>query len=99
MSEEEVLPENGNEEPVIEQPPAPTLQNLNDGYEVTFALVEAYTDGDLEVDAVFTKGDKKHTRKVNVCLDADGKYDETAMLVRLAEVRDGVANKMALGIF
>lgn len=94
MIEEETVPEDD----VIVEPPAPTLENLNNGYEVTFALVETYTEGDLEVDAVFTKGDKKHTRKVNVCLDADGKYDDTAMLVRLAEVRDGVANKMAIGV-
>lgn len=37
-------------------------------------------------------------RAVNVCFDADGKYDETETLVRISEVREGVIGKMALNL-
>lgn len=37
-------------------------------------------------------------RTVNVCFDADGKYDETETLVRISEVREGVIDKMALNL-
>jgi len=39
-----------------------------------------------------------HERSVNVCYDEDGAYDEEATTVRIQEVANGVANKMALGV-
>jgi hypothetical protein len=48
----------------------------------------------------FTCGDtdKTHERSVNVCFDADGEYDADATAVRIGEVANGVANKMACGV-
>jgi len=39
-----------------------------------------------------------HERHVNVCFDADGAYDHEATLVRVGEVGNGVANKIACGV-
>ena len=39
-----------------------------------------------------------HERNVNVCFDVDGAYDHDATLVRVGEVRDGVAHKIACGV-
>ena len=39
-----------------------------------------------------------HERSVNVCLDGDGAYDHENTLVRLSEVGNGVAHKMACGV-
>ena len=91
MSEEEKVPE----DEVTEIIPTPTLENLNAVSPVKFALVNEYKNGEATVDVEFTYDDKKYQRPVNVCIDADGEYNETATLVRISEVRDGVANKIA----
>ena len=39
-----------------------------------------------------------HERSVNVCVDAEGNYDEDATDVRIAEVAMGVENKIAVGV-
>lgn len=39
-----------------------------------------------------------HERSVNVCFDAEGNYDAEATLVRVGEVANGVANKIAVGV-
>ena len=39
-----------------------------------------------------------HERSVNVCFDGDGAYDHEATLVRVGEVANGVANKIACGV-
>ena len=55
-----------------------------------------------DVEVTFTDDsytpDKTHTRMVNVCFDADGKYDNDATLVRVGEVMAGVEHKMAVGV-
>ena len=38
-----------------------------------------------------------HERSVNVCFDAEGAYDAAATLIRVGEVGNGVANKIAVG--
>lgn len=39
-----------------------------------------------------------HERHVNVCFDAEGDYDHEATLVRVGEVGNGVAHKIACGV-
>jgi len=39
-----------------------------------------------------------HKRNVNACLDADGGYDKAATKDRVAEVAQGVAHKIDLGV-
>lgn len=39
-----------------------------------------------------------HERTVNVCFDSEGAYDHEATLVRIGEVANGVANKIAVGV-
>ena len=39
-----------------------------------------------------------HERQVNVCFDADGVYDAVATAVRIVEVGNGVAHKIAVGV-
>lgn len=53
-----------------------------------------------DIQVRFTCGDtdKTHERSVNVCFDADGEYDADATAVRIGEVANGVANKMACGV-
>ena len=91
MSETETVPQ----DEVTEVIPTPTLENLNAVSPVKFALINEYKKGEVTVDVEFTYDDKKHQRPVNVCIDADGEYNETATLIRISEVRDGVANKIA----
>lgn len=52
-----------------------------------------------DVQVRFTCGDTGcvHERSVNVCLDADGAYDADATAVRIGEVANGVAHKIACG--
>lgn len=50
------------------------------------------------VQVTFTDGTITHEREVNVCLDADGNYDDAATQVRLAEVAMGVKGKIAAGV-
>lgn len=45
----------------------------------------------------FAKDGKKYTRHVNVVLDSDGNYDDTATKARCEEVAVGVENKIAVG--
>ena len=58
--------------------------------------------GITDIKVLFTCKDKtpnvKHERMVNVVLDSDGNYDETAMKERLDQVAMGVANKVACGV-
>lgn len=55
--------------------------------------------GITDIKVLFTCTDKtpkvEHERMVNVVLDSDGNYDETAMKERLDQVAMGVANKIA----
>jgi len=39
-----------------------------------------------------------HERNVNVCLDVDGAYNHEATLIRVGEVANGVAHKIACGV-
>lgn len=39
-----------------------------------------------------------HTRNINVCYDSDGKYDHTATVARIEEVKMGFAAKVANGV-
>ena len=39
-----------------------------------------------------------HERTVNVCFYAEGNYDHEATLVRVGEVANGVASKIAVGV-
>ena len=53
-----------------------------------------------DVQVRFTCGDTDcvHERSVNVCFDADGAYDYDNTLVRIGEVGNGVAHKIACGV-
>ena len=53
-----------------------------------------------DIQVRFTCGDTDcvHKRSVNVCFDADGAYDHEATLVRVGEVANGVAHKIACGV-
>lgn len=53
---------------------------------------------DIQVRFTCTETNKTHERSVNVCFDADGNYDADATAVRISEVANGVANKMACGV-
>ena len=57
--------------------------------------------GIMDIKVLFTCKDKtpnvKHERMVNVILDSEGNYDETAMKERLDQVAMGVSNKVACG--
>lgn len=57
--------------------------------------------GITDIKVLFTCKDKtpnvKHERMVNVVLDSEGNYDETAMKERLDQVAMGVSNKVACG--
>ena len=53
---------------------------------------------DIQVRFTCSETNKTHERSVNVCFDADGAYDAEATLVRVGEVANGVANKMACGV-
>jgi hypothetical protein len=53
-----------------------------------------------DVQVRFTCGDTDcvHERSVNVCYDSEGAYDADATAIRIGEVANGVANKMACGV-
>lgn len=53
---------------------------------------------DVQVRFTCSDTDCVHERSVNVCFDADGEYDAEATAVRIGEVANGVANKMACGV-
>ena len=54
--------------------------------------------GITDIDVTFTDGTVTHTRMVNVVFDSDGNYDDTATDARIAEVANGVENKIAVGV-
>lgn len=43
-------------------------------------------------------GIRRHTRKVNAVIDAEGKHDRAATVARVEEVAAGVAHKFAAGL-
>ena len=53
-----------------------------------------------DIQVKFTCSDTgcEHERSVNVCVDGDGAYDHESTLVRIGEVGNGVAHKMACGV-
>jgi hypothetical protein len=53
---------------------------------------------DVNVRFTCSDTDKTHERSVNVCFDSEGSYDADATLVRVGEVAQGVANKIACGV-
>lgn len=61
-------------------------------------ITEESTCSDVQVRFTCSDTDKTHERSVNVCFDADGEYDADATAVRIGEVANGVANKMACGV-
>jgi hypothetical protein len=50
------------------------------------------------VPVTFVYNDVKHERPVNACFDEDGKYDAEATKARVAEVANGVAHKIDIGV-
>lgn len=50
------------------------------------------------VPVTFTSGDVVHDRPVNAVLDENGHYDAAATAARVADVANGVAHKIALGV-
>lgn len=50
------------------------------------------------VPVTFTQGNVVHSRTVNAVLKEDGSYDRAATKARVAEVANGVAAKIGLGI-
>ena len=61
-------------------------------------IAEASACTDIQVRFTCSDTDKTHERTVNVCFDSDGNYDADATAVRIGEVANGVANKMACGV-
>ena len=61
-------------------------------------ITEESPCSDVQVRFTCSDTDKTHERSVNVCFDADGEYDADATAVRIGEVANGVANKMACGV-
>jgi hypothetical protein len=53
---------------------------------------------DIQVRFTCSETDCVHERSVNVCFDADGAYDHDNTLVRIGEVGNGVAHKIACGV-
>lgn len=51
-----------------------------------------------QVTVTFEYGGVTHTRGVNACLTATGKHDVKATKARVAEVANGVAHKIDLGV-
>jgi hypothetical protein len=53
-----------------------------------------------DIQVRFTCGDTDcvHERSVNVCFDAEGAYDADATDIRIGQVANGVANKIACGV-
>ena len=50
------------------------------------------------VPVTFTSGEIVHKRSVNAVLKDDGSYDCAATKIRVAEVAQGVAHKIAAGV-
>ncbi|RSU73163.1 hypothetical protein BRX37_16550 [Sphingomonas sp. S-NIH.Pt3_0716] len=50
------------------------------------------------VPVTFTSGEIVHKRTVNAVLKANGTYDKAATALRVAEVANGVAAKIAAGV-
>lgn len=51
-----------------------------------------------QVPVTFTSGEIVHKRSVNAVLKEDGGYDAAATKLRVAEVAQGVAHKIGLGV-
>lgn len=51
-----------------------------------------------QVPVTFTAGEIVHKRDVNAVLKTDGSYDAAATKERVAEVANGVAHKIDLGV-
>lgn len=50
------------------------------------------------VAVLFTYNGVRHRRAVNACLDEDGAFDEAATRQRVAQVAQGVRNKIDAGV-
>jgi len=61
--------------------------------------IQDVQEGVRDIQVKFTCDDSGcvHERSVNVCFDAVGAYDSEATLVRVQEVANGVAHKIACG--
>lgn len=51
-----------------------------------------------KVEVTFSHNGVTHTREVNACLNAKGKYDQDATAKRVEEVAAGVKHKIELGV-
>lgn len=60
--------------------------------------IGAFDKDSRTVPVTFISGDIKHDRTVNAVLRSDGSYDKAATKVRVEEVGQGVAHKIALGV-
>ena len=70
------------------------VQPDKDGNDVTVEVDVT----DIKVKFTSDSPEVVHERSVNVCVDADGNYDEDATDVRIGEVAAGVENKIAVGV-
>ncbi|MBV2149277.1 hypothetical protein KRZ98_13450 [Sphingobium sp. AS12] len=60
--------------------------------------IGTYNAETKSVPVTFTSGDIVHKRDVNAVLKDSGAYDKAATAVRVAEVANGVAAKISLGV-
>ncbi len=60
--------------------------------------IGAFDSATKTVTVTFTAGEIVHTRDVNAVLKSSGAYDKTATAARVAEVANGVAAKIGLGV-
>lgn len=107
MSEVDDVAPGAIEAPEAADPVCVVSYTLNETYTGTRTVETPAEDGEgtvseevptNTVQVTFTDGTITHEREVNVCLDADGNYDDEAMQVRLAEVALGVEGKIAAGV-
>jgi len=60
--------------------------------------IGAFSTDTKTVPETFTAGEIIHTRDVNAVLKSSGAYDKPATATRVAEVANGVAAKIGLGV-
>lgn len=60
--------------------------------------IGAFNSETKTVPVTFTAGEIVHNRDVNAVLKSSGAYDKTATATRVAEVANGVAAKIGLGV-
>lgn len=60
--------------------------------------IGTFNSDSKSVSVTFTSGDIVHTRDVNAVLKDSGAYDKSATADRVAEVAQGVAAKIGLGV-